>query len=427
MNYITAFDIRLSKDIYYSGEILLGTVILANSQNIPIKDIYVILRGKAHTHIKLNRTGESHTLHDKQYILNEKLVIWDKKNCDENEDEPILFSGLHNFPFQFQLPQSSMPCSLETKLGTIRYYVKVIINIPHGTIPQGIKYFTIIGPSINCMDEKYCCALLGQNKKITWHGCCRRGALALRVIMDRTAYLCGENVRILAHVENRQNGIVWIAMRLIQHVEYFVEKNAEENKQIDCIVLESKTLPVQPYTQGKFDTAQLQSFIIPVVPPTLIGVCRLLQIFYVFQACIEDEKGNQMLPMEFPLTIATLPFLKATMPTPMLDYDICCAHVEGGRYISPEFRIDHTDHVDDDKDDLEQSVDNHIVLYRPLYVCIAQQQSDPNCYDTNIQHHSHQMKKSISMASGDISQLTIPETEPHLEKEENSDDNKNSF
>ncbi|MCP9261245.1 Arrestin domain protein [Dirofilaria immitis] len=360
MNYITAFDIRLSKDIYYSGEILLGTVILANSQNIPIKDIYVILRGKAHTHIKLNRTGESHTLHDKQYILNEKLVIWDKKNCDENEDEPILFSGLHNFPFQFQLPQSSMPCSLETKLGTIRYYVKVIINIPHGTIPQGIKYFTIIGPSINCMDEKYCCALLGQNKKITWHGCCRRGALALRVIMDRTAYLCGENVRILAHVENRQNGIVWIAMRLIQ--VYFIIH---------------MTLPVQPYTQGKFDTAQLQSFIIPVVPPTLIG------------ACIEDEKGNQMLPMEFPLTIATLPFLKATMPTPMLDYDICCAHVEGGRYISPEFRIDHTDHVDDDKDDLDE--------------------------------------KSISMASGDISQLTIPETEPHLEKEENSDDNKNSF
>lgn len=44
-----------------------------------------------------------------------------------------------------------------------------------------------------------------------------------------------------------------------------------------------RTLPVQPYTQGKFDTAQLQSFVLPVVPPTLIGVCRLLQIFYIFQ------------------------------------------------------------------------------------------------------------------------------------------------
>lgn len=38
------------------------------------------------------------------------------------------------------------------------------------------------------------------------------------------------------------------------------------------------------------------------------------------QACIEDEKGNEALHMEFPLTIATLPFWKATMPAPVLDY-----------------------------------------------------------------------------------------------------------
>lgn len=32
---------------------------------------------------------------------------------------------------------------------------QVIINIPRGNMPQGIKYFTIIGPSTDCMDEKY--------------------------------------------------------------------------------------------------------------------------------------------------------------------------------------------------------------------------------------------------------------------------------
>lgn len=34
--------------------------------------------------------------------------------------------------------------------------------------------------------------------------------------MDRTAYLCGENVRILVHVENRQDTMVRTVMRLIQ-------------------------------------------------------------------------------------------------------------------------------------------------------------------------------------------------------------------
>lgn len=39
MNYITAFDIRLDKDIYYSGENISGNVILENSRNIRIKGL----------------------------------------------------------------------------------------------------------------------------------------------------------------------------------------------------------------------------------------------------------------------------------------------------------------------------------------------------------------------------------------------------
>lgn len=37
----------------------------------------------------------------------------------------ILPRGLHKFPFRFQLPESSLPYSFESKCGTIRYYIKV--------------------------------------------------------------------------------------------------------------------------------------------------------------------------------------------------------------------------------------------------------------------------------------------------------------
>lgn len=37
MNSITAFDIRLNKDVYYLGESVLGNVILGNSQNIQVE------------------------------------------------------------------------------------------------------------------------------------------------------------------------------------------------------------------------------------------------------------------------------------------------------------------------------------------------------------------------------------------------------
>lgn len=32
---------------------------------------------------------------------------------------------------------------------------QVTIDIPYASPPQGIKYFTIIGPHIDCMDEQY--------------------------------------------------------------------------------------------------------------------------------------------------------------------------------------------------------------------------------------------------------------------------------
>ena len=63
--------------------------------------------------------------------------------------------GEHRFPFEFQLPESTLPCSFESKIGTIRYYLRVLIDIPYASPPQGLKYFTIIGPHIDCMDERY--------------------------------------------------------------------------------------------------------------------------------------------------------------------------------------------------------------------------------------------------------------------------------
>jgi len=33
--------------------------------------------------------------------------------------------------------------------------VQVTVDIPYASPPQGMKYFTIIGPHIDCMDEHY--------------------------------------------------------------------------------------------------------------------------------------------------------------------------------------------------------------------------------------------------------------------------------
>ena len=68
--------------------------------------------------------------------------------------------GDHRFPFEFQLPESNLPCSFESKIGIIRYYLRVIIDIPYASPPQGLKYFTIIGPHIDCMEDRYLVSFL---------------------------------------------------------------------------------------------------------------------------------------------------------------------------------------------------------------------------------------------------------------------------
>lgn len=92
MDYITSFDIRLEKDVYYPGEPITGCVLVENSENIKIRGPYptligrhsrilgirVLLRGKAHVNLKVMKSGERKTLRDDQYLLDEKILIWGK-------------------------------------------------------------------------------------------------------------------------------------------------------------------------------------------------------------------------------------------------------------------------------------------------------------------------------------------------------------
>ena len=62
--------------------------------------------------------------------------------------------GSHAFSFKIKLPLTSLPCSFESKYGNIRYYITFSLEVPYASSPQGMKYFTVVGPHIDCMDER---------------------------------------------------------------------------------------------------------------------------------------------------------------------------------------------------------------------------------------------------------------------------------
>lgn len=217
MDHISEFDIKLEKEAYYAGETIHGFIILHTTENFKLKSIRMSLRGQAHAEWKVLVSGDRRNVKDDQYFVDERLVIW---GHDSSEGPiPILPRGKHQFPFRFNLPESALPCSFESRIGYVRYYVKATVDRPYASPPQGFKYFTLIGPHIDCMDEQYLKPMIGTEVHASCCFCCRRNPVELSAQLERRAYVCGESIKLRAAIDNRGLEKAWLQVKLVQFQE----------------------------------------------------------------------------------------------------------------------------------------------------------------------------------------------------------------
>lgn len=65
----------------------------------------------------------------------------------------------------------------------------------------------------------------------------------------------------------------------VQYVEYTIHRGVlGANKELQHVVLEYRGDPVQPGRRSKFDSSQ--SLVLPALPTTLVGVCRMINVYY---------------------------------------------------------------------------------------------------------------------------------------------------
>jgi hypothetical protein len=68
----------------------------------------------------------------------------------------------------------------------------------------------------------------------------------------------------------------------VQYVEYFIDRGVlGVTREVQHPVLEYRGEAVKPGTHAKWDSAQ--SLVVPTMPPSMVGVCRLLQLYYVLK------------------------------------------------------------------------------------------------------------------------------------------------
>ena len=131
-------------------------------------------------------------------------------------------------------------------------------------------------------------------------------------------------------------------------MEYTIHRGVlGATKELQHVVLEYRGDPVQPGRRSKFDSSQ--SLVLPAMPTTLVGVCRLINVYYALhvslldiveqrqnfrkerpwsmQICLPNmqvslllESEAEDLTMEFPVTIATVPFRIPNSPNQPVVY-----------------------------------------------------------------------------------------------------------
>ncbi|KAG4072774.1 hypothetical protein HA402_005251 [Bradysia odoriphaga] len=130
-----------ASNVYYSGQLISGTIQLTLNEKKKVRDIFVKVLGVAYV-----RWPEGGGRNDT--VNKGKEIIFDKKIelIHESDDKMQLMPGSYSYPFECKLP-NYIPSSLELKYGYIRYKVQAVLDNLLWSGEEFEKFFTVVGVS----------------------------------------------------------------------------------------------------------------------------------------------------------------------------------------------------------------------------------------------------------------------------------------
>jgi hypothetical protein len=63
-----------------------------------------------------------------------------------------------------------------------------------------------------------------EDRKSTCCWCCKKGTVSLRCVLERSAYVCKESVKLKATIDNQSDDEVKLRVRLEQCCEFFIDR-----------------------------------------------------------------------------------------------------------------------------------------------------------------------------------------------------------
>ncbi|XP_070555037.1 arrestin domain-containing protein 4-like [Ptychodera flava] len=214
-----AFSIVLHdhKGVYRLGDTLKGHVFLSHSEPFTLRGIH--LRIFCEARVQWSDNSRKGVYQASEIYFDEIITLWGQSPDLEDPKLLTLDPAAHKFKFNFPVPDSNLPCSLEADKGYVRYTIEATLaDCIRGKYNlQKERKFLVLGssPDLNQIIDLYESMEHEEERAI---GCCNKtGNLSVKVELDRKGYQPGENMYVNMQLHNNsRTRITGMTVLLIQ-------------------------------------------------------------------------------------------------------------------------------------------------------------------------------------------------------------------
>lgn len=220
---------------------------------------------------------------------------------DKDNDDDLLHSGSHYFPFEFTLPPK-LPSSFKGKHGRLRYYVRLTICTPGGPNHERTSKFAVV--STLDLNKEPDAMLPVENDTFEAIGswCCVSGTVTATIKLEKKGFAVKEAIPVWAEIKNLSTRrICSTHVSLIQNVTYYSFRGRFSESSVLVTVHKGGVAP-----RGK-QTWQKELLSIPTVAPSHLRGCKIIDIQYCLELVIKPAGIARKVKLPIDILIGTVP------------------------------------------------------------------------------------------------------------------------
>ncbi|XP_037641206.1 thioredoxin-interacting protein-like [Sebastes umbrosus] len=304
VNQLKVFQLRFSdpaRSFYSSGDKLSGSVQLEGALPCRLAGLRVTAAGCARVEHRGGKKSRNRSKEQEQEYLKyeEELRLDEQLSTDSDGCFLLEPDKTYSFQFGFELPAAGrLVSSYKGKFGSIRYYVRAVLDRPFQDALKCEREFEVEEPLDINRPDLLAPAAASKQKKVT----CMfipDGQVSINARIDRKGYCEGEEININAKFENTCSRIVVPKAAIIAKHSYHANGQIKESRQKLSAVRGNHII------SGMCDMWQGKSIRVPKLRPTLLG-CDIIKVDYALMIYLHIP-GSEKLILELPLVIGTIP------------------------------------------------------------------------------------------------------------------------